>query len=174
VSFAGLLLQVNPGSALRLAAAGTTARSGTIRSFGQTPSEDFDLTERTSSLAAHAALQIRAALSVEAGAGVQWKPESRALGDGSRVRHRDREVWAAAALSRRPPAGWTWKLGYALGDRRAGVLAAPLSMTNHRQVMEWGYRFPSGFEVTAGLRWDLDQGLRNPFDGGHLRLISTW
>ncbi len=61
---------------------------------------------------------------------------------------------------------------YAVLNRDSEVLPA-LTATNHRHVMEGGYRFSSGFEVTAGLRWDLDQRLRAPFDGGHLRLAAA-
>jgi hypothetical protein len=174
LALGGLLLQLAMSSRLSLAATATAARANTTRRFVQPTSGDFELSERTHALAAHAALGLRERLGLEAAFGVRWKPEDRTWGDGTRVRHRDREVWGGAALLRRPPAGWTWKLGYAFGDRKAGVLAAPLNAANHRQLMEWGYRFRSGFEVTAGLRWDLDQGLANPFDGGHLRLGSTW
>jgi hypothetical protein len=40
--------------------------------------------------------------------------------------------------------------------------------------MEWGYRLRSGFEIVAGLRWDLDRLAAAPFDGGHLRFAATW
>jgi hypothetical protein len=45
---------------------------------------------------------------------------------------------------------------------------------NHRLLMEGGHRFASGFEVVAGLRWDLDQFPARIFDGGHLRFAATW
>ena len=44
------------------------------------------------------------------------------------------------------------------------------SSTDHGR----GHRFRSGFEVTAGVSWDLDNFGRAPFDGGHLRLSAGW
>ena len=101
----------------------------------------------------------------------EWRwPE----GGGSPREHRDRAVFARAALVRRPEAGWTGRLAYALLDRDAGFLAPWLTAQNQRLVTEAGHRFPSGFEVTAGLRWDVDRFARDPFDGGHLRLSAGW
>ena len=59
-------------------------------------------------------------------------------------------------------------------DRDAGYQAPWLTSQNHRLITEAGHRFRSGFEVTAGLRWDLDHFAREPFEGGHLRLSAAW
>ena len=65
------------------------------------------------------------------------------------------------------------RLAYALLDRDAGSQAPWLTSQNQRLITEAGHRFRSGFEVTAGLRWDLDHFVREPFGGGHLRLSAA-
>ena len=102
------------------------------------------------------------------------RPESRTPQGGAPREHRDREVFARAALVRYPEAGWTSRLAYAFLDRDAGYLAPWLTAQNHRLITEAGHRFRSGFEVTAGVSWDLDNFGRAPFDGGHLRLSAGW
>ena len=98
----------------------------------------------------------------------------RSTGGQEPVRHRDRELTGWVALRRRPNAGWSWGVLLARMDREAGLLAPWLTGLNERLVTEWGHRFPSGFEVTAGLRWDLDHFRRQAFDGGHVRFSSRW
>ncbi|MCY4400818.1 MAG: hypothetical protein OXE96_15975 [Gemmatimonadetes bacterium] len=101
------------------------------------------------------------------------RPEWRSPGGGAPREHRDREVFARAALVRYPEAGWTGRLAYFLLDRDAGSRAPWLTWQNQRLITEAGHRFRSGFEVTAGLRWDLDNFVRERFEGGHLRLSAA-
>ena len=102
------------------------------------------------------------------------RPEWRSPQGGATREHRDREVFARTALVRYPEAGWTARLTYALLDRDAGFLAPWLTAQHQRLTTEAGHRFRSGFEVTAGVGWDLDDFARLPFDGGHLRLSAAW
>ena len=48
--------------------------------------------------------------------------------------------------------------------------------TQSSLITEAGHRFRSGFEVTAGLRWDLDHFVREPFEGGYIckGLSAAW
>jgi hypothetical protein len=178
VSFAGLLLELT-GARRAAAVWATTARAATDRRHETPSDQDFRLRERTHAVGARATVALGARtgqrLDLELGAGAVWKPEDRTLGQAqTTLRHRDRELFASVALAREPARGWRWRLGYAFADRDAGVLVPQLSATHHRQLMEGGHRFRSGFEVMAGVRWDLDQGLANPFDGGHLRFSAVW
>jgi hypothetical protein len=61
---------------------------------------------------------------------------------------------------------------YADLDREADALLPHLTDRNQRLVMEGGFRFASGFEVTAGLRWDVDAWSEQLFDGGQLRFTT--
>lgn len=174
VSFVGALAEAALAPRVRVAAYGTMARAATDRRFTPPRTDDLRLREKTQVLGLRGRVTHRRALALELDLRGTWRPEDRLSGDGSSVRHRDREVFGLLALVRQPATGWTWRLGYAFMDRDAGVLASRLSAVNHRQLMEWGYRFRSGFEATAGLRWDLDRGFAGPFDGGHVRFAATW
>ena len=174
VSFAGALAEVAVSQRISLAAYSTTARASTNRQFTPASVDDLRVTEETKSLGLRARLALGEAPVLELDLHGLWRPEDRRTGDGSSVRHRDRELFAQLALGSRPLTGWTWRLAYAFMDRDAGVLAPQLSAVNQRQLMEGGYRFPSGFEFTGGLRWDVDSFDAAPFDGGHLRFAARW
>lgn len=174
VGFAGALAEWAPERRLRFAAYVTSARATTDRVFSPTKSAGFRLRERTETLGLRGAAALRGSVVFELGVGGVWRPEDRDRDDGSTVRHRDREVHAHLSLARRPVTGSTWRLRYDFDDRAAGVLAPLLTEANHRLPTEFGYRFRSGFQVTVGVRWDLDEGSAYAFDGGHLRFTATW
>ena len=73
---------------------------------------------------------------------------------------------------RRPANGWAGRVAWAFVDRDAGELAPELTAGNHRLVTAGGWRFATGFELTAGVGWDLDAFGTAPFDGGHLRFTA--
>lgn len=174
VCFAGALAEAAVSHRVSVAGYGTVARAATDRRFTPAGPDDLRLREVTRALGLRGSLSAGQSLALELDLRGLWRPENRRSGDGSRVRHRDREAFGQVALVRRPLAGWTWRLGYAFMDREAGMLAPELTAVNHRQVMEGGYRFRSGFAIAGGVRWDLDRGLAAPFDGGHLRFAATW
>ena len=147
---------------------------GGHRAAGAASGLGFTLREQTVTLGARARTRLNPAWAVETELVQVRRPEWRTPGGDATREHRDREVFARAALVRYPEAGWTSRLAYALLDRDAGFLAPWLTGRNHRLVTEGGHRFPSGFEVTAGVSWDLDHFGQLPFDGGHLRLSAAW
>jgi len=173
VAFLGGLLQVTPLEPVTLALYGTWARADTER---QAPASGlgFTLREQTVTAGARARTRLNPAWAVETELERVQRPEWRTPGGGAPREHRDRGVFARAALVRYPEAGWTSRLAYVLLDRDAGFLAPWLTAQNHRLITEAGHRFRSGFEVTAGGSWDLDNFGRAPFDGGHLRLSAGW
>ena len=173
VAFLGALLQVAPLERVTFALYGTWAGADTER---RAPASrlGFTLREQTAAVGAHARTRLNPLWTVETELARVRRPEWRTPGGGARREHRDRAVFARAALVRYPEAGWTGRLAYALLDRDAGFLAPWLTSQNQRLITEAGHRFQSGFEVTAGLRWDLDSFTREAFDGGHLRLSAGW
>ncbi|MDE2753831.1 MAG: hypothetical protein OXI83_14745 [Gemmatimonadota bacterium] len=173
VAFLGGLLQVAPLERVTLALYGTWARADTER---RAPASalGFTLREQTVTVGARARTRLAPAWAVETELERVRRPEWRTPEGGASREHRDRGVFARAALVRYPEAGWTSRLAYALLDRDAGFLAPWLTGQNQRLITEGGHRFRSGFEVTAGVSWDLDNFGRQPFDGGHLRLSAAW
>ena len=173
VAFAGGLLQVTPFERVTTALYGTWARADTERRASGS-GLGFTLREQTVAAGALTRTRLNQAWAVEAELARVWRPEWRSPEGGAVREHRDREAFGRAALVRYPDAGWTGRLAYAVLDRDAGSEAPWLTARNQRLITEWGHRFRSGFEVTAGLRWDLDDFRRAPFDGGHLRLSAGW
>ena len=173
VAFLGALLQVTPLERVTLALHGTWARADTER---RVPASGlgFTLREQTVTVVARTRTRLNPAWAVETDLARVRQPEWRSPEGGASREHRDHEVFARAAVVRYPEAGWTSRLAYALLDRDAGFLAPWLTSQNHRLITEAGHRFRSGFEVTAGVRWDLDNLGRTPFDGGHLRMSAGW
>ena len=173
VAFAGGLLQVTPFERVTTALYSTWARADTER---RAPASGlgFTLREQTVTAGVLARARLNRAWVVETELARVWRPEWRSPEGGAVREHRDREVFGRAALVRYPEAGWTGRLAYAVLDRDSGSEAPWLAARNQRLITEWGHRFRSGFEVTAGLRWDLDDFRRAPFDGGHLRLSAGW
>ncbi|MCY3609951.1 MAG: hypothetical protein OXH51_00235 [Gemmatimonadetes bacterium] len=173
VAFLGALFQVKPLERVTLALYGTWARADIER---QAPASElgFTLREQTVTVGARARTRLNPEWAVETELERVRRPEWRSPEGGVSREHRDRGVFARAALVRYPEAGWTSRLAYALLDRDAGFLAPWLTAQNHRLITEAGHRFRSGFEVTAGGSWDLDNFGRAPFDGGHLRLSAVW
>jgi len=173
VAFLGALFQVTPLERVTFALYGTWARADTER---RAPASGlgFTLREQTVTVGARARTRLNPSWAVETELAQVRRPEWRTPGGGAPREHRDREVFARAALVRYPVAGWTSRLAYALLDRDAGYLAPWLTAQNHRLITEAGHRFRSGFEVTAGVGWDLDHLGRAPFNGGHLRLSAGW
>ena len=174
VRYAGVLGEIVVHPRIGLAVYGTTARAITQRRSVTGVAEEFDLLEETNGLGTRARLAGAGILSFELDAHLLSRPEIRESGVDSAVRHRDREFFLQGALLHRPSSGWLWRLGLAFLDRRAGVLAPQLTSANVRQIMEGGHRFRTGFEVSAGVRWDVDAFRASAFDGGHLRLSTTW
>ena len=173
VAFLGGLVQLSLARRMSLAAFGTVAHAATDRRFTPTAPEDLELREDTSVLGWRVAFAATASLGLELDLVATWRPESRRTGGAALSRSNDRQLFGQFGLVRRPPTGWTWRLAYAVLDRRSDVLPQ-LTATNHRQVMDGGYRFESGFEVIAGLRWDLDRLGSTFFDGGQLRFVAQW
>ena len=173
VAFLGALLQVTPLERVTLAMQGTWARADTERQ-ALASGLGFTLREQTVTVGARARTRLNPLWAVETDLVRTGRPEWRSSQGGTSREHRDREVFARAALVRYPEAGWTGRLAYSLLDRDAGFLAPWLTAQNQRLTTEAGHRFRSGFEVTAGVAWDLDNFARLPFDGGHLRLSAAW
>ncbi len=173
VAFLGALLQVTPLERVTAALYGTWARAD-IERRAPASGLGFTLREQTVTVGARARTRLNPSWAVETELERVGRPESRSPAGGAPREHRDREVFARAALVRYPEAGWTSRLAYALLDRDAGYLAPWLTAQNHRLITEAGHRFRSGFEVTAGVGWDLDHLRRAPFNGGHLRLSAAW
>jgi hypothetical protein len=173
VGFGGALIQVNPTERLSVAAHATFARADTERTSPSGPL-GFTLREETRTVGVRQRYQLADALVLVAEIDRDWRPEERAPAQGDAIDHDDRSTFGQLALLRRPRAGWTGRLAYALLDRDAGVLAPELTARNQRLVTEGGHRFESGFEIIAGLRWDLDAWRRSRFDGGHLRIVGRW
>ncbi|MDE2982460.1 MAG: hypothetical protein OXU74_14810 [Gemmatimonadota bacterium] len=173
VAFLGALFQVTPLERVTLAMYGTWARADTERRSAAS-GLGFTLREQTVTLGARARTRLNPAWAVETELERVRRPEWRTPAAGAQREHRDRGVFARAALVRYPEAGWTSRLAYAFLDRDAGFLAPWLTAQNQRLITEAGYRFRSGFAVTAGGSWDLDNFGRAPFDGGHLRLSAGW
>ena len=173
VAFLGALLQVTPLERVTLALYGAWARADIER---RVPASGlgFTLREQTVTVGARARIRLDPLWAVETDLARVRRPEWHSWGGGARREHRDREVFARAALVRYPEAGWTARLAYALLDRDAGFRAPWLTSQNQGLITEAGHRFRSGFEVTAGLRWDLDHFGRDRFEGGHLRLSAAW
>lgn len=173
VRYAGALVQLDLTPRVSLALSGTAARAATDRRFDGPSARDFDLLEETSGVGGRARFRVTRTAAIELDGRVLWRPERRKWGDGTAIRHDDREIFAQAVVTRRPPlVGWLWRFGVAYLDRRAGVMAPQLEATNARSLAEFGYRFASAFEAVFGARWDLDGA--GTFDGGHLRLSATW
>ena len=173
-AFAGAMAAVRPAEAIAVAVYGTIARAEAVRSLRGVPREGLQVDEETRVAGLRARIGEGQRLWLELDLRSLWRPETWVVENDPPIDHRDREVSAQLAAAHWPPAGWIWRLGYGFMDRHAGVLAPWLSAANHREVIEVGHRFPSGFEVVAGLRWDLDQLTRAPFDGGQLRFAATW
>ena len=171
VAFLGTLLQVTPIERVTLSLYGTWARADTERRAAAS-GIGFTLREQTVTVGARAHARLNPAWAVEMELERVGRPEWRTPEGGARREHQDREVFARAALARYPVAGWTSRLAYAILNRDAGFLAPWLAAQNHRLITEAGHRFASGFEVTAGVGWDLDRLGRALFDGGHLRLSA--
>lgn len=172
VWFAGTLVEAKPGVRLDLAAYARTARARTRHAYAPaSASRNLRVTECTNALGGWARRRLGDALVAEAELHAVWMPETRAGPDGL-VEHDDRQVFGGLALARRPAAGWTARAAYAVLDRDAGVLVPTGSARDHRLLTEAGYRSAAGFDVNAGIGWDLDAlGIRT-FDGGYVRLSA--
>ena len=173
VAFLGTLLQVTPIERVTMALYGTWTRADTERRAAAN-GIGFTLREQTVTVGARARTRLNPSWAVETELARVRRPEWRTPEGGAPRDHRDHEVFARAALVRYPEAGWTARLACALLDRDAGYRAPWLTGQNQRLITEAGHRFRSGFEVTAGVRWDVDSFGRAPFDGGHLRMSAGW
>ncbi|MFC1662141.1 hypothetical protein ACFL3S_11950 [Gemmatimonadota bacterium] len=174
VGFGGILAEVTPAPSLALAAFAAWARAETDRRHDLPGEGDFTLKEETLTVGFRQRVRTGQRVSLEVDVAAIWRPEDRSGIDGPLVRHRDREIFGMLALASVPAPGFAWRFVLAGLDRDAGELTPDLTAGNLRNVLEWGYRFASGFHVMAGLRWDLDRFSRYPFDGGHLRISSSW
>jgi hypothetical protein len=88
------------------------------------------------------------------------------------VELRDREWFTSAALIRRPTAGWTARVMVASLDRNADRVLPRLTGSNQRLVVDAGFISSFGFELSGGLRWDLDALGERAFDGAQLRIAT--
>ncbi len=173
MGFLGALVQVAVSRRLSIAAYGSAAHAATDRHFMPSSPDDLELREDTRTIGLRVGVATSDALNLELDLEGMWRPEARGMGGTSALSQPDRQLFGQLALIRRPLNGWTGRLAYAAMDREATVLPR-LTAVNHRLVMDGGYRFASGFEVTGGVRWDLDDLRTGPFDGGHLRFAASW
>ncbi len=173
VHFVGGLTEVRASERLAIAGYGGVAEADAERRFEGGSLSRLTSEERTSIFGLVLRAWLGPGTGVVAGVRRVGRPETR-ITEQQPVRHSDREHSAWAGLRRQPTAGWTWGALVAWMDREAGVLAPWLSGANKRLITDWGYRFVSRFEVTAGVRWDLDYSRDRLFDGGHLRFTAMW
>jgi hypothetical protein len=175
VGFAGALVDVTLAPGLVAAAWGTVARADTDR---RSTGPGFSLREETVRVGLRPRVRLGESVRLVGEVERVWRPEERTVrptvGPDERLDHRDRATFGRVALLRRPATGWTGRLAWTALDRRAGVIVPGLTATNHRLVTAWGWRFPTGFEVVAGIRWDLDVSPGGSFDGGHVRISGRW
>jgi hypothetical protein len=181
IAFAGGLVEVHAGSRTTVAAHGTLVRAATERLADAPSPSDLRLRELTRAVGLSLRQRALESLSVEADFHWIERPETRESGwrtgagnplPGPLIDHRDRELLGRVGLVRRPPDGWTGRLFYADLDRETDPLLPHLTGRNQRLVVEGGYLFATGFEVTAGLRWDVDAWREKAFDGGQLRFTT--
>lgn len=172
VAFAGALAEVAPAPGLSAAGYARVARAETRRAYAPETTRSLSVTEQTEALGGYLRQRLAGDLTAEAELHAVWRPETRTE-DGGDVDHEDREIYGAVALVRRTASGWTARLGYAGLDRDSGALLPSGAGRNHRLVMEGGYHTAAGFEVSAGVRWDLDEIGTRAFDGAHLRLSAV-
>ena len=173
VAFAGALGELHATRALTVAAYGTLARASTERESAD-PSVALRVSETTRVGGVRARHLFRGALAGELDAQATWRPEARQGAAVPAIDHTDRELMAIAGVARAPAAGWNWRLALSWSDREAGALAPGLTKKHRRQLMEGGYRFTSGFDVNAGVRWNLDDLSTVLFAGGHVRFTTSW
>jgi hypothetical protein len=176
MAFAGALGELRLGRRAGIAAFATVIRAETNRDGVSGSGVRLHLRETTTTLGGSGWYALDGGgTGVEADARVVWRPEDRQSDGAALVQHEDREVLLHLGLARRPlVSGWQWRVTVSRMDRSAGALAAQLAERNHRNLMEAGYRFRSGFELMGGVRWDLDRLRGGTFDGGHLRLMAAW
>jgi hypothetical protein len=180
VAFVGGLAEVDIGTRTTLAALASIARGDTER-LSDTPSAtDLSLREVTRAVGIRARQDLAGSFALEADLVRTDRPEELQQGwrggvtgpSSSSLEREDRESFAGLALVRRPLSGWTGRLFYASVDRESDASRTQLTDRNTRLVTDFGYRFASGFDVTAGVRWDLDGGREPKFDGGQLRFAT--
>jgi hypothetical protein len=176
VAFVGGLLEAHAGSATTASTHVTFARADTDRLADTASAVDLSLEEVTWQSGARLRRHVAADLSLEADVLWRLRPEERRIGwrlplVAAAKRH-DREWFGAVALVRRPMTGWTGRVLVATVDRQADPDPLLLTAGNQRLVLDGGFRFATGFEVTAGTRWDLDGFSRRAFDGAQLRITS--
>ena len=174
VWFFGGLAQATPVAELAVALYGTIARADTERLYTDPSTPGFTLREETRRLGSRANWRLNALWAVETDLEWIWRPEERRPVGSAALEHEDRELFVRLGVAREPRAGWTGHLAYGLLDRHAGVRASWLTAKHERLTVECGYRFTSSFHLTAGVRWDLDNFSDSPFDGGHLRMVTSW
>ena len=174
VWFAGAVVGARPAATLRLSLHGAVARARTDRTYADDASGSFELREETRRLGTAATLRLSTAWDVDAMAERVWRPESRHRIRAAPLRHDDREDYVELAVVRRPLRGWALRAALQIYDRDTTFDTWWLRGAHQRLNTEFGYRFASGFRVTAGVRWDLDDFAARPFDGAHLRIMTVW
>jgi hypothetical protein len=175
VAFLGAAVEAGRG-VTSIAAHGTFARADTERLTDSPSPLDLSLRETTWSAGLRARQVVAGSLWLEADLARTLRPEDRATAwrstSSRSVELRDREWFTSAALIRRPPTGWTARLMVASLDRNADPILPRLTASNQRLVLDAGFISTSGFELSGGLRWDLDALGERAFDGAQLRITS--
>jgi len=174
VWYVGALGQVAVRDGLDAALYGTVARADTERIYPGPGELGYALREESRRIGTHVRAGLGGPWRLEAHAERLWRPEERTRSGGPHLSHEDREDYYEFALVMRPAVGVTARLAYHDLDRIAGPRAGWLTDAHRRLTTEGGYRFASGFRVTAGIRWDLDGSQPARFDGAHLRMMAFW
>ena len=178
VTFAAGVVEAHPGGRTALAAHAALARADAERLTDSPSTLDLSLREVTWEAGLRARQGFATHLWLEADLARTLRPEERRTGwrtpgtIPASVEHRDREWFASASLIRRPPTGWTARVMVASLDRNADPVLARLTASNQRLVLDGGFRSATGFELSGGLRWDLDAFGERAFDGAQLRITT--
>jgi hypothetical protein len=178
VAFAGGVVELQATPSTTVAALASVARAETERLGDTASTMDLSLRETTRAAGLRARQTLSSTLALEADFLWTERPEQRSTGWRSNadpqllVEHQDRELFGGFALVRRPLSGWTGRLFYGWLDRNADPLMSHLTKHHIRLITDAGYRFASGFEVTAGVRWQMARRAGYLFSGGQLRFTT--
>jgi hypothetical protein len=178
LAFAGGLIELKASPSTTVAALGTIARADTKRLADTASAMDLSLREVTRSAGVRTRQTLGSSLALEADFLWTAPPEQPTVGwranagPGLSLEHRDRELFGGFALVRRPPSGLTGRLFYGWLDRDADPLMPHLTKHHVRLITDAGYRFASGCEVTAGVRWQMARRSDYRFAGAQLRFTT--
>ena len=182
--YAGGLLEWAPSARTAVGGFGTwvRARLGRTPLPEGSPSDDFDLTEKTWQLGAYAIHRFTTGFATEAWLARIWRTEERIRPDTSvaaNIEYEDR-AWAGRAnLMYRARSGFRGELGLDFVAREViGNDELPgqfLDRDHSRLRFDVGWQFGRLAFLVLGSNLDLDGDGRSPnFDGGHARFTVYW